>query len=106
MNKNASLLLLFAASLAASAARAFVYETASELQSDGDFDGDGRRDLIIFDRATGNYRIAYQTAPGSYSWVAARASGIPNATGLGLGKLNSLTFDSLAITAPDANRVN
>jgi hypothetical protein len=105
MNKSASLLLL-AGVLGASAARAFVYETVYELQSDGDFDGDGRRDLIILDRATGNYRIAYQTAPGLYSWVAARASGVPSATGLGLGKLNSLTFDSLAVTGPDANRVN
>src|SRR5437762_10872032 len=97
--------LVLAASLGFDAARA-ANETAWELQADGDFDGDGRRDLIIVDKATGNYRIAYQTAPGVYSWVAARASGVPNATGLGIGRLNSLGFDSLAITGPDANRVN
>ena len=100
------LLLLAAAVLGLGSARAFVYETAYELQAEGDFDGDGRRDLIIVDKATGNYRIAYQLAPGSYTWVSPRASGIPNATGLGIGKLNSLTFDSLALTGPDANRVN
>src|SRR6516162_10127393 len=79
-------------------ARAFVYETPYELQADGDFDGDGRRDLIIVDKATGNYRIAYQLAPGTYTWVSPRASGVPNATGLGIGKLTSLSFDSLAVT--------
>jgi len=108
MKRSASclLLLLLAAAFGTAPAPAFVYETADELQADGDFDGDGRGDLIILDQATGNYRIAYQTAPGVYSWVSARASGIPHATGLGLGRLNSLAFDSLAITGPEANRVN
>ncbi len=104
--KKTALLLLLAVSLGAGTARAFVYETAAELQADGDFDGDGRRDLIIVDKTTGDYRIAYQTAPGVYSWVPARASGIPGATGLGIGKLNSLAYDSLALTGPDANRIN
>src|SRR6266487_3208348 len=104
--KGTAYCLLLAAGLGTISARAFVYETPDELQGDGDFDGDGRGDLIILDKATGNYRIAYQTAPGVYSWVSARASGIPNATGLGLGRLNSLAFDSLAITGPEANRVN
>jgi hypothetical protein len=87
-------------------ARAFVYESAWEMQSDGDFDGDSRRDLIIVDKATGDYRIAYQLSADTYTWVSARASGIANATGLGIGKLNSLTFDSIALTGPDANRIN
>jgi len=88
------------------AAPAFVYENAYELQSGGDFDGNGLPDLVILDKATGSYRIAYQLTPGNCSWVSARASGIANATGLGLGKLDSLTFDSLAVTGPDANRIN
>ncbi len=99
-------LLLFSAVFASAATQPFVCDTPFELQSDGDLDGDGRRDLIIVDRATGNYRLAYQLAPGTYSWVAARASGIVPASGLGIGKLNSLTFDSLAITGPNANRLN
>jgi hypothetical protein len=101
--------LLAAALLGAArlpAAPAFVYETGFELQSDGDFDGDGRRDLIILDKATGTYRLGYQLSPGVYTWAAARASGVVGATGLGIGKLNSLSYDSLAVTGPDANRVN
>ena len=88
------------------AAPAFVYETPWEMQADGDFDGDGRRDLVILDKATGNYRLAYQVTPGNYNWVSTRASGISGATGLGIGRLTSLTYDALAVTGPDANRVN
>ncbi|MBU6410869.1 MAG: hypothetical protein KGR98_10830, partial [Verrucomicrobia bacterium] len=51
------------------AAPAFVYENNYELQSGGDFNGDGRGDLIILDKATGSYRIGYQLSPGSYTWV-------------------------------------
>jgi hypothetical protein len=87
-------------------ARPFVYENAFELQADGDFDGDTGRDLVIVDKSTGAYRIGYQLSPGVFTWVGPRASGIANATGLGIGKLNSFSFDSLALAGPDANRVN
>lgn len=93
-------------SAASAVAGSFVYENAWEMQSSGDFDGDGRNDLIIFDKTTGSYRIAYQQSPNVYSWASTRASGIANATGLGIGKLDSLSYDSLAVTGPDANRVN
>ena len=98
--------LALGASLLGSSGASFVYETDSELQSDGDFNGDGRRDLLIVDRATGSYRIGYQLSPGVYTWSSARASGIANATGLGIGKLDSMTYDSIALTGPDANRIN
>ncbi len=99
-------LLWLAGLLAPVAARGFVYENAWELHSDGDFDGGGRRDLVIVDKATGVYRIGYQLSPGAYTWVSPRASGIAGATGLGIGKINSSSYDTLALTGPDANRVN
>src|SRR5262245_1467984 len=105
MNKKIPL-LLFALALSLVPARAFVTDTGYELQAEGDFDGNGRIDVIILDKASGGYRIGYQTALDVYTWVPARASGITPATGLGIGKLNSLVFDSLAVTGPDANRVN
>jgi hypothetical protein len=106
MKIRTAFLLSLALACSPPAARAFIYETATELQGTADFDGDGRPDLIILEKSTGAYRVAYQTSPGMYSWVPARASGISGATGLGLGKLNSLAYDSLAVTGPDANRVN
>ena len=99
-------MLALAGSLLGCLGASFVYENASELQSDGDFNGDGLRDQLIVDKATGSYRIGYQLSPDVYTWSSARASGIANATGLGIGKLDSLGFDSIALTGPDANRVN
>ena len=106
--KNQLLLLFGATALLASgsAARAFVYENAYECQGDGDFDGDGRPDLVIVDKATGSYRLAYQLSTGTYTWVAARASGITPVTSVGLGKLFNTNRDALAFTGPDANRIN
>ena len=99
-------LLCLTGSIVPAVAGGFVYENAWEMQSGGDFDGDGRRDLVILDKATGSYRIAYQLSPNVYTWNSARASGIANATGLGIGRLDSLAFDSLAVAGPDANRIN
>ena len=105
--KNQLLLFLTTTALLASGgARAFVYENTYECQGDGDFDGDGRPDLVIADKATGGYRIAYQLSPGNYTWVSTRASGITPLTGLGLGRLFNTNRDALAFTGPDANRVN
>lgn len=104
--KKTILGLLIGLSLVCPHAHAFVYDNPFELQSDGDFDGDGRRDLLILDKVSGAYRIGYQLSPGNYTWVNSRASGIANATSMGIGKINSLAFDSLAVAGPDANRIN
>jgi hypothetical protein len=88
------------------ASPALISETPYEFQSDGDFDGDGRRDLVVVDKVTGVCRIGYQLSPGAYTWVSPLASGIAGATGLGIGKIDSSAYDSLALTGPDANRVN
>ena len=84
----------------------FVSENPTEFSTSGDFDGDGREDLVIVDRATGSYRIGYQFSAGVYTWVNARASGIPNVAGVGIGSVLSVARPGLAFTAPEANRVN
>lgn len=98
----AALCIAFAVNVSA----AFVTETSDELFTTGDFDGDGRADLVIVDRQTGDYRLGFQLTGGTFTWVAARASGIPNVTGLSVGKFFNTTRDALAFTAPDANRLN
>jgi hypothetical protein len=87
-------------------AAAAVSETPYEFTTTGDFDGDSRPDLVIVDRATGNYRIAYQLAAGQYTWAKPRGSGIEGVTGVSAGKLFQATRDALAFTGPEANRVN
>lgn len=84
----------------------FVHEYIPEFSATGDFDGDGREDIVIVDKSSGNYRIAYQLAAGNYTWVKARASGVENVSGLAVGRLLNVNRDALAFTAPDANRIN
>lgn len=101
-----NLLSLALASCGAFSVSAFVYETPSEFSSTGDFNGDGLPDMVIVDKVTGTYRLGYQQGGGAFNWVSPRSSGVENVTGFSVGKLTSLTRDSLAFTAPEANRVN
>lgn len=83
-----------------------VLETATEYHALGDFDGDGRDDIVIVEKTTGLYRLAYQAAPGKHTWLDARASGITDVTGISVGRVLSTTRDTLALASPQANRVN
>ncbi|HKS37029.1 MAG TPA: hypothetical protein VJW76_07560 [Verrucomicrobiae bacterium] len=84
----------------------FVYENPAEFTASGDFDGDGRPDVVIVDRASGTYRIGYQLSSGSFTWASPRASGIDVVSGVGLGRLAATSTDALAFTAPEGNRIN
>ena len=101
-----TLVLLALGVLCAATASAFVYENDWEFQADGYFDTNNQPDLVIVDKATGNYRVAFQLTPGNYTWAAARASGIQNVTGFSVGRLTATNRDALAFTSPDANRIN
>lgn len=97
---------LVAVLLSAGPAHAFVRETSTEFHATGDFDGDGRNDIVIVDKVSGGYRIGYQLSPGVTTWADTRASGVQNVSGLSVGRLLASTRDALTVTAPDANRVN
>ncbi len=92
--------------LMAASAPAFVYESPTEFQAAGDFDGNGRADIVLVDKASGGYRIGFQLSAGVYTWADTRASGMQNVSGLGVGRFTVSTRDALAFTAPDANRIN
>src|SRR6516165_12405747 len=87
---------------AAGPSSTFIYETPNEFFGNGDFDGDGRTDLIIVDKASGKYRLGYQTAAGLFSWVDCRPSGIKGVSGVGIGKFLAQNLDAFAFTSPDA----
>jgi formylglycine-generating enzyme required for sulfatase activity len=86
-------------------APSLIYETPIEFFGSGDFDHDGRTDLVIVDKASGKYRLGYQLTPGVFSWVDCRPSGIKDVTGFGIGQLLAKNQQALVFTSPDANQI-
>jgi len=87
-------------------AQGFVIESEFEFIAAGDFDGDGRSDVVIVDKTNGVYRIGYQKTAGAVQWANVRNSGIPKLTGFTVGRLLDAQRDALAFTSPDANQIN
>ncbi len=85
---------------------AFIYESSTEFFSAGDFNGDGIADVLVLDKATGNARAGYSDGNGGLTWSAPLVTGLKNVTGLGVEHFLAGTNDSIAVTAPDFNRVN
>jgi hypothetical protein len=102
--------LLTAVALTASAQSESVYVVVEHIQrvqaAAGDFDGDGRSDFFLLDPVSGAVRIAYQTAPTEFTWQPAVGSGVSNITGVAVGHILLTNRPALAVTGPDANRVN
>lgn len=89
--------------LAAHAAAGFVLETEREFFATGDFNGDGREDVAVVDRASGKVRPGYAQPDGTFLWVDNRLCGVKDLTGLTVGRLFDAQRDALAATAADAN---
>jgi formylglycine-generating enzyme required for sulfatase activity len=103
----ASLFLMIAPTpiLAEQRGPSLVYETPREFFASGDFDKDGRMDLVIVDKESGKYRLGYQVTPGAFSWVDCRMSGIKGVAGFSMGHLLATNQEALAFTSPDANQI-
>ncbi len=85
---------------------AVVTETPTEFLSSGDFNGDGRIDAIVLDKATGNARVGYQNASGALTWAAPVPSGVARAGSLAVGRFISLNRDAIAVTSIEFNRIH
>jgi formylglycine-generating enzyme required for sulfatase activity len=87
-------------------AQGTVVETRYEFIAVGDFDGDGRTDVALVDKATGRYRVAYQLSEGQFHWAPVRNAQVPDVTGFTIGRLLDEGIDALAFTAPDAGEIH
>src|SRR3954469_6781454 len=83
----------------------FVHESPTEFFGTGDFDGDGRLDLVILDKESGKLRLGYQLTPGVFNWGDCRLSGLKPVSGFTIGRLLDPKLDALAFTAPEANQI-
>jgi formylglycine-generating enzyme required for sulfatase activity len=84
-------------------APAFVNETEKQMTASGDFDGDGRRDVALVEKDSGRVRLAFQTEPGTWTWVEWRAAGTKFVSGMSVGRLLAPDKDALAFASADAN---
>lgn len=85
--------------------RPFTYETPTELSSVGDFDGDGRVDLVILDRELGVLRFLLQDEDGNFLPEASAPMGLEAADALAVGKLHFAGGDQVAAASVVSNRV-
>ena len=83
----------------------FVYETEKEFLTTGDFNGDGKLDTAIVDKATGRVRFGYRVTEDYFSMPDWRSGGLKDATGVSVGRLVDGKRDSLALVAMDANQI-
>ena len=87
-------------------ATALVYDTGTEMLTSADFNNDGIADVLLLDKLTGNLRLGLLDGSGNLSWSAPLVSGVENATSIAVGQFLTNGQNSVAVTAPDFNRIN
>lgn len=82
-----------------------VHETEKEFLTTGDFNGDGRLDVLIVDRDTGRLRVGYRLSAEFFNWANWLAGGAKDIAGVAVGKLVDDKHDSVALAATDVNLI-
>ncbi|WP_193211824.1 hypothetical protein [Luteolibacter marinus] len=81
------------------------YTTPDELQGFGDFNHDGRLDVIVVERNSGLYRLGSGQPDGSLLWSNARPTGCPGAESLAVGTVTPAVNPVFLVTGRSANQV-
>jgi formylglycine-generating enzyme required for sulfatase activity len=84
---------------------ALVSETEQEFIATGDFNGDGKTDIVIVDRYTGRVRVGYQLSPDFFNWADWKSGGLKDVSGVAVGRLLDGKHDALCLVAADANLI-
>ena len=91
----------------ATAQEHFVYKTESELLTGADIDGDGDRDLVVVDQASGLFTIGFTGIGGDVTWSPAQSSGLPAADDIATGTVQAGKDDAwLAVAHADSNKIH
>jgi hypothetical protein len=90
----------------AHAQESFTYDVNGFLFSQGDFNADSRRDLVLVDRLSGAVRLVTQQASGAMTWGEAQPSGIDQPEALSVSKFYGPNNDAIAIGSSVANRIH
>jgi hypothetical protein len=84
----------------------FTYESAAELSTTLDANGDSYPDMVVIDKTTGVRQLALQQSDGSFLWSDPASVGLDNVTALSAGKLSaSSPGEGYVVAAPTWNRV-
>ncbi len=105
--KPSSIALWLFLALEAAGQLPFTYETDQVITSAGDFgNADGRRDVVVADRVTGQVTFGRPDVNGIFNWSVPEPIGMENLTGLAADKFLGGSVDFVAFTTPAANRVS
>ncbi len=82
-----------------------VSETEQDFFTTGDFNGDGKLDLVIVDRYTGRVRVGYQLSADFFDWANWKSGGMKGVTGVAVGRFLEAKRDAICLAGADANLV-
>jgi hypothetical protein len=85
---------------------AVVTESASELATSADVDGDQLLDLLLANKLTGEIRVGYQNTNGAFDWSAPRSSGLSQVAGLATGRFFTGGEIAVAVSSASENLVH
>jgi hypothetical protein len=84
----------------------FVYENDSESQTLAELNGDGAVDLVVLDKASGQFRVAEGQGDGTLVWRDNPGdSGLSPATGFSAGPVLDPSYEQLVVSAERGNRI-